>query len=220
MKKLLILLLLLIPFNVGAKTDAINIVPETIEEACQKEKISYTNTSYNLAVDDNKPTIYLFRGQGCGHCHELIKFLNDSLEENGKYFNIVIYEVWNNTGNLELLHKVASILNEDVKGVPYLVIGDYVFNGYINNDSFNIPIISRIKKLYESDNAYDVMKHLEDKEETKEDKEEAKENTSTKTYGKNEKDISWYIEGGICLVLVIIIIIYIRSEIKKTKAYN
>ena len=49
-------------------------------------------------------------------------------------------------------------MGDTISGVPYMVIGDKSFKGYSSNS--NSSITKQIKKMYESDNPYDVMDHI------------------------------------------------------------
>ena len=103
--------------------------------------------------------IYLFRGKGCGFCQKFLNYVNDTLTE--KYydkFNLVSYEVWNNTKNNELLTKVRAFLGSDKTGVPFIVIGDKYFEGY--TESYNTEIEQAIQDLYDSSNRYDVFEEI------------------------------------------------------------
>lgn len=75
--------------------------------------------------------IYLFYGAECPHCEEEMKYLNNLLDKTDyKDVKLHKYEVWHNSENKEKLSKVAELLNVEAKGVPYLVIGTNVLNGY------------------------------------------------------------------------------------------
>ncbi len=103
--------------------------------------------------------IYLFRGKGCGFCQKFLNYVNDTLTEKyyGK-FNLVSYEVWNNTKNNELLTKVRTFLGSEKTGVPFIVIGDKYFEGY--TESYNTEIEQAIQDLYDSSNRYDVFEEI------------------------------------------------------------
>ena len=163
MKKLLniflvfIICLTLIPF--GSKAATTNAVKETLEEAAKQEGISYNHPNYTY--DESKPNVYLFRGHGCSHCYELIQYLTSIIDEYGKYFNLVSYEVWYNSDNSSLMSNVASVLGDKANGVPYLVIGKKTFIGYRASTDAE-AIKKAVKELYKSDDKYDVMDHLSD----------------------------------------------------------
>ena len=142
----LLAILLVLPFGVFAE-DENNTTSE-----------SGTTESSN----DKKVNLYLFRGEGCPHCAEAEEWLDSIKGEYGDYFKVVDYEVWNNEDNAELMEKVAKIRNEDVSGVPYIIIGDKSWNGF--DESYENDMIEQIKSVYAQDvsKRYDIMKYIND----------------------------------------------------------
>lgn len=125
------------------------------KEVLEAEKFELANTNYEES--DEQAVIYLFRGQGCGFCRNFISFLNSISEEYGKYFKLVSFEVWNDADNADLMSKVADITGVEARGVPYIIIGDKVFDGYI--DSYDQDIKDKIMSQYK-DASYDVFDEL------------------------------------------------------------
>lgn len=112
-----------------------------------------------------KINVYLFRGEGCPHCQEAEEFFDSIKAEYGKYYKLVDYETWYDTNNADLMKKVAEKLDEEVSGVPYIIIGKKTWNGYA--DTYNDEITSAIKNEYNSSNRYDVIEDLNGKNEKK-----------------------------------------------------
>ena len=110
--------------------------------------------------EPNKVNIYLFRGEGCPHCADVEDWVQSVQDEYGYMFNLVDYEVWNDEDNAALMDKVAEARGEEVNGVPYVIIGNKSWNGYI--DSYGEEMLSEIKSEYEKDanDRYDIMKLL------------------------------------------------------------
>ncbi|MBR2841141.1 MAG: hypothetical protein IKF01_04735 [Bacilli bacterium] len=174
MKKIMaiLLVLLLMPTIVFAKE------PESmsLEDALKEEEIEYDLGDYQES--DQKVNVYLFRGKGCSHCYEFLEYVSkDLIKESGEYFNLVTYEVWNNEDNKELMDKVAEYLGEEAGGVPFIVIGDKVFAGYA--ESMNDEMKEAIKKLYDSEDRYDVIKKLETDPSVKDKKKSKNDSTMT-----------------------------------------
>lgn len=174
MKKIMaiLLVLLLMPTIVFAKD------PESmsLEDALKEEEIEYDLGDYQES--DQKVNVYLFRGKGCSHCYEFLEYVSkDLIKESGEYFNLVTYEVWNNEDNKELMDKVAEYLGEEAGGVPFIVIGDKVFAGYA--ESMNDEMKEAIKKLYDSEDRYDVIKKLETDPSVKDKKKSKNDSTMT-----------------------------------------
>ena len=169
LKRLFILvfaLVLVIPFGVFAKEE------EDVEE---KEEVTTTGTVDNSKYAAYKTTnlaetleaedielknkdytenskqaiIYLFRGQGCGHCQEFLTFLSDLSEDYGEYFRLVAFETWQDEANKNLMSEISKSLGEEAGGVPYIVIGDKTFPGYAS--SYDSDIITAIMELYNTD---------------------------------------------------------------------
>lgn len=111
---------------------------------------------------ENKPvSVYFFYGNGCPHCSEAEQFFDSIEDELGDKFDIVSYETWYNTNNVDLMNEVADIRKEEPQGVPYIIIGNQSWDGYMS--SYDDEIIDKIKSEYEkdSDSRYDVMKYVE-----------------------------------------------------------
>ncbi len=158
MKKFLTVFLLcafLFPMTAFAETTALNL-PDTLKD----DEIEPSYSSYSES--DEKATIYLFRGKGCGYCHALLTFLDSITDEYGQYFNLKSYEVWYNEDNSNLLSTVSNYLGQPAGGVPYFVIGDKVFAGYSNN--YDNDIKSAIVDLYNTpaSERYDVLKKIDE----------------------------------------------------------
>lgn len=158
MKKFLLLimisLLCFIPVSVNAQEKGYSSL--NLDEALTEEGIDHDFSNYQ--ENNDQAIIYLFRGKGCGYCKKFLTFLNSIVDDYGKYFKVVSYEVWYDQENASLLTKVSNYLGTSAEGVPYIVIGDKVFPGYAS--SYDEDIKDAIKKQYDSKNEYDVMKKL------------------------------------------------------------
>lgn len=192
---------LLFPFMVNASEEETkNYESTNLKETLDLEEIDYEFKSYKET--DDQVTIYMFRGSGCGFCQSFLNYLNSITDEYGKYFKLVAYEVWENSNNADLLDEVAEFLDEDAAGVPYIVIGDKVFPGYI--EDWNQDIIDAIMAQYESDEKYDVMQEMAI----------AKENAAKEAKGTSSSTIIWW-NAGIVLIATLIIISVICINNKK-----
>lgn len=150
-------ILMFLPITVMAEEEELKGNAMSIQEACAEEEIAFDHDDYKNN-QDGKVNIYLFRGNGCSHCHEFLTYLESIIDDYGKYFNVITYEVWSNGDNGTLMEKVAEKLGTEVSGVPFIIIGDQTFSGYAS--SMNEQIISLIKEEYEKEDRYDVMKEL------------------------------------------------------------
>ncbi len=74
-------------------------------------------------------TVYLFWTEGCPHCAQEKEFLAQ-LQRADPDLKVVLLEVFADRNNLELMQKVGKLLNADVSGVPFTVIGDHYIIGW------------------------------------------------------------------------------------------
>ena len=111
--------------------------------------------------EDNKVKVYFFRGEGCPHCAEAEEFFDSIKDEYGQYFEIVDYETWNDANNASLLEKVGEARDEEINGVPYIVIGDKSWSGY--SSEYDDDIKKTIKSVYDTsvDKRYDIMQLID-----------------------------------------------------------
>ena len=165
-------------------------VTENFEEALTEESIEHDLKDYKESED--KINIYLFRGHKCGFCNRFLTFLYNNVEEYGKYFNLVSYEIFNDPKNSRLLDDVSKFMDgKSATGVPYIVIGDTTFGGF-NESTDGDAIKAKIKELYESKDRYDVFEEMV---------KEPKDSTST--------IIMW---NAIFITLAVGIILYVNNR--------
>lgn len=125
------------------------------------DNVEVTSGETEVQEEDNRVKIYFFRGEGCPHCADAEEFFNSIEEEYGQYYKILDYETWYNSDNAALLQKVGEARNEEISGVPYILIGDKSWSGY--NDSFADDIKDTIKSEYEKAVAdrYDIANYVD-----------------------------------------------------------
>lgn len=133
---------------------------KNFKDTLASEDITLKNTDYKET--DDQVTIYMFRGQGCSFCRAFLNFLNDISDEYGKYFKLVSFEVWENANNAELFTKVADVAGEAAGGVPYIIIGETVFPGYLSD--WNETIKTTIKSEYDKKDRVDILEKTENAE--------------------------------------------------------
>ena len=128
---------------------------------------------------ENVVNLYLFYGDGCPHCAEEEKFIDEYLKTE-KSAKLIKYEVWHSEENRKTWVKIQDILNNHENGVPYLIIGDEVIVGYL--DGVTDENIKKYVNKYKNDKKYEdkVAKILNNEEiktkkEVKKKKEEVKE---------------------------------------------
>ena len=138
------------------------------------DNVEVTSGETEVQEEDNRVKIYFFRGEGCPHCADAEEFFNSIEEEYGQYYKILDYETWYNSDNAALLQKVGEARNEEISGVPYILIGDKSWSGY--DDSFADDIKDTIKSEYEKAVAdrYDIANYVDFTNATGNVEEEAK----------------------------------------------
>lgn len=133
-----------------------NKIDENVTEVIEVPKHTEEDI---ISAEGEAINVYLFWGNGCAHCNNLKAFFADIENEYGEYYNLYTFEVWYNEDNEALMNKFAVSLDDTVKGVPYLVIGDQSFKGY--SSSMNDRIIDAIMDEYKSSEKYDAYQYIE-----------------------------------------------------------
>lgn len=151
---IILLALFILPFGVFAEEGE-----EVTEEAATEEVAAEEATEET----DNRVKLYFFRGEGCPHCADAEEFFNSIQEEYGQYFKIIDYETWYNEENAELLQKVGEVRDEEIGGVPYILIGNKSWSGYATD--YDEEIKATIKSEYEKNpsDRYDIMEYVNGK---------------------------------------------------------
>ena len=113
---------------------------------------------YYLHADSgSKANVYVFYGEECAFCNKAFEFF-DTIKDNYN-FDLYKYEVWSDENNNELMNNIAEALGKETLGVPYIIIGEKVFNGY--NDTMNSEIVAVIQEESNNNNKNDfVSKYL------------------------------------------------------------
>lgn len=109
-----------------------------------------------FGLEEEKVKLYLFYGDGCGHCASEKEFL-DSIDDKYPNLEIIKYEVWYNDENSKLLDEVEEKLHIKRSGVPTTIIGEEVMVG------FNYATGSKIERAinYYLENEYvDVVEQI------------------------------------------------------------
>ena len=104
----------------------------------------------------SKKNVYIFKGATCGYCKKALEFFQNLINDKNyaDKFDLIEYEVRNNEENSKLGKAVAEELEEEMDGVPYIVIGDVTFSGYTT--SYDDQIKEAINNFYEDDEAVSV----------------------------------------------------------------
>ena len=118
---------------------------------------------FNINAAKKEPiTVHIFRGEGCGYCKAALAFFDSIEDEYGNYFNLETHEVWYDEDNATWMQKVADYFDQDVGGVPYIIIGEKTFQGYA--ESYDDEIKAAIKSYYDKGNFEDIVEKVKDNE--------------------------------------------------------
>ena len=139
MKKVLIFLLLFIPFNVFALSDK------------YVDKVSDITGS---KIQEGKINLYLFHGKECPHCREEKEWLKGIEKKYKDYLNVEMFEVWHDDENADVMKKVRDELSVKSEGVPLTVIGDEHFVGF--SEAISSRMENSIKKYIDLKNENEV----------------------------------------------------------------
>jgi glutaredoxin len=107
---------------------------------------------------EKKVDLYFFEANGCPHCKAEKEFLK-TLQDKYPRLQIHEYEVTSSRENVELLKKVGERLSVNISGVPFTVIGDHYFTGYLNEETTGAEIEEAIKCALET-GCSDVVESL------------------------------------------------------------
>ena len=116
---------------------------------------------FNLKVSAKSVNVYFFYGDGCNYCKKTEKYLNKIKDDYD--LNIYKYEVYNNKENLNKLKSLSKYLNEDLKGVLYVIINNNAIIGYSDNLTNDLYLYN-IKKASKSSFSDKIGKKLGIKE--------------------------------------------------------
>ena len=117
-----------------------------------------TTTTTAAAPTTDKMNMYVFYGNGCPHCADLETYIKNNLKKDSRVkdmINVIYYETWYDETNQKFISYVGQALNVEVKGVPFVVIGDQYFSGY--GEQMNEEIVSTIQKVKDSGKYTDVV---------------------------------------------------------------
>jgi thiol-disulfide isomerase/thioredoxin len=82
-------------------------------------------------AQEKQVNIYFFWGEGCPHCAREKTFLKQ-LEKKYPQVKVLDYETWGNSDNRKLLTEVGKKLNVNISGVPFTVVGEKHFTGWLS----------------------------------------------------------------------------------------
>ncbi len=100
------------------------------------------------AVVRKEANLYFFWGDGCPHCAHEKPFL-EKMEAKYPELTVHSYEIWKNAENRKLMAGMGQILQAQVSGVPFTIIGDQYVVGWLDENSTGVQIENAIKCVIE-----------------------------------------------------------------------
>ena len=125
------------------------------------ERVLVEQDPKQVAFKQDKLNVYLFYGDGCPHCEQLIEFLNTLPKKYNNYYDLYTFEVWYNQNNNKLMRNLLADLDKPDAGLPCIFIGDQVFNGY--TEEIGQEIKKALKEEYLLAQRFDVYKQYKEK---------------------------------------------------------
>jgi hypothetical protein len=110
------------------------------------------------AAKDQTVNIYLFWTKGCPHC-ALEKQYLVKLESQDKNLKIIALELTESIDHRELFKKVGEALQADVFGVPFTVVGEQYFIGWLDENTSGAAIEKAVQEARHA-KAPDVVARL------------------------------------------------------------
>lgn len=83
------------------------------------------------ASAESDVNLYFFWGKGCPHCAKEEAVL-EQFKTKYPYLHVYSFEVYGEYKNMALLQKVAGKLGARVEGIPFTIIGDKYFSGFLD----------------------------------------------------------------------------------------
>lgn len=102
-----------------------------------------------LADTPKEANIYFFWGKGCPHCAKEKPFLK-KLQDRYPNVNIFDFEIYKSKENRDLLVQLAKKLNADATGVPFTVVGERYFVGWLNEETTGAAIEKAVQCVFEN----------------------------------------------------------------------
>ncbi|OGJ38856.1 MAG: hypothetical protein A2383_02540 [Candidatus Pacebacteria bacterium RIFOXYB1_FULL_39_46] len=103
-----------------------------------------------IFAQEQKANIYFFWGEGCPHCEREKPFL-ETLEEQYTGVKVYDFEVWHNADNRKLMIEVGQKLNTNINGVPFTVVGEEYFVGWLDEQTTGTAIENAVQDFLEND---------------------------------------------------------------------
>jgi len=161
-------------------------------EAAEKPKVT----------DHEKVTIHIFWGNGCPNCTNAINYFYGLGDEYADYIEFETYEVWYNSNNNKFVQEVAGLLDHDLEGVPFLVVGEEYISGW--GESVGESMINYALEYYQDKNYKDIVKEAAEDTEYEIEKTSLKDAYELEENKSNTNTPQPEVEGGKYDAIIII----------------
>lgn len=98
----------------------------------------------SFAMAEQKEELHFFWQIGCPHCAKEEIFLDNIEEKYGDYLEVKLYEISREPENVRLLQQFGEDLGVDIKGVPFTIVGEEYFVGYLSDETTGADIEAAI----------------------------------------------------------------------------
>jgi glutaredoxin len=98
---------------------------------------------YPAAADGAAVDMYVFWRPGCPHCERELAFLA-RIQPVYPTLRIHYFNVWEDQANVTLLRRIGGVLGAEVSSVPFTVVGDQAFGGYLDDASTGAALQARV----------------------------------------------------------------------------
>jgi hypothetical protein len=109
-------------------------------------------------AQENKANVWFFYSDTCPHCHDEIAFLRKATDENPN-IKVNYFEVTKNKQSSKFLSWLDEELDLKVTGVPFTLIGDKTFRGFLDEESSG-PGMLRAIECVEQGSCPDIVANL------------------------------------------------------------
>lgn len=99
-----------------------------------------------LAQNNETVNVYFFWGKNCPHCADEKPFL-EKLEQKDSRIEVNSYEVLSSEENRQLMIDFGKKLGVEISGVPFTVVGEKYFTGWLSEDYTGEQIKEAIKEV-------------------------------------------------------------------------
>ncbi|MCL4502000.1 MAG: hypothetical protein M1438_09100 [Deltaproteobacteria bacterium] len=102
-------------------------------------------TNSGAAAGQQTVNIYLFWTEGCPHCAREKEFLA-KLAAKDRQIEVILLELTKSRDNRDLFGKVGRELHANISGVPFTVVGERYFIGWLDEDSTGAAIAQAVEE--------------------------------------------------------------------------